>query len=188
MPFTPQAFEPGTRHDETPSVPRWLQPIKARRALIVMACLAVVALLVQIASVLSWAELYANDVRSINEADVATGRWLADQTPPDALIAANDVGAIAYFSQRRIFDMIGLASPETLTVLRQTQVASPERDRKIKELLLEKQADYVAIFPTWFPYLVNDPMLHEVQRFVVQNSTTLGGEEVIIFELAKETK
>jgi len=84
--------------------------------------------------------------------------------------------------------MIGLASPEALTVLRQTQVASPERDRQMKELLLEKQADYVAIFPTWFPYLVNDPMLHEVQRFVVQNSTTLGGEEVIIFEVAKETK
>ena len=134
-------------------------------------CLSLVALMVQLLAIRTWGDLYANDVRSINEADVATGRWLAANTPPDALIAANDVGAIAYFSERQIFDMIGLASPEAQAVLRRTRVASTERDNQIKALLLEQQADYVAIFPAWFPLLAKDPMLSEVQRFTVENPT-----------------
>lgn len=178
--------EPETSHDAGHVGSWWLQRIRSRRALACMAGLASMALLVQIASVRSWAELYANDVRSINEADVAAGRWLAEHTPPDALIAANDIGAIAYFSRRRIFDMIGLASPEPLDILRQTRVASPERDAGVKDLLVEKQVDYVAVFPTWFPHLVEDPLLYEIQRFKVENPTTLGGEEVILFKVAGE--
>jgi hypothetical protein len=178
----------GQDQEERHDGPSRLQPLRRRSGLIILTCLGLSALMIQILALRTWGDRYANDVRSINEADVATGRWLAANTPPDALVAANDVGAIAYFSQRPIFDMIGLASPETLAVLRQTQVASPERDRQMKDLLLEQGADYVAIFPTWFPTLAEDPMLHEVQRFTVKDSTTLGGEEVVIYKVSRETQ
>jgi hypothetical protein len=39
------------------------------------------------------------------------GRWIAEHTPPDTVIATNVIGAIGYFSHRRLVDMIGLVDP-----------------------------------------------------------------------------
>src|SRR5215831_2201945 len=49
---------------------------------------------------------------------VKTGRWLAQHTPANAVIAAHDVGAIAFYSNRRIVDMAGLVTPEVVPHLR----------------------------------------------------------------------
>jgi hypothetical protein len=57
------------------------------------------------------AEQYATDVRIIDSELGATGRWLRDNTPPQALIGAHDIGAIGYFSERDLLDTAGLASP-----------------------------------------------------------------------------
>jgi hypothetical protein len=50
---------------------------------------------------------------SVNEYRVATywgkvGRWLAEHIPPDATIAVEGAGAIAYYSGLRSIDMLGL--------------------------------------------------------------------------------
>ncbi|HVP15324.1 MAG TPA: hypothetical protein VMS88_07255 [Terriglobales bacterium] len=39
------------------------------------------------------------------------GRWLRQNTAPEAVIAVSDVGAVAYFSERPILDMFGLIDP-----------------------------------------------------------------------------
>jgi arabinofuranosyltransferase len=39
------------------------------------------------------------------------GEWLAANTPVDALVATPDIGAIAYYSDRRVLDLGGLVSP-----------------------------------------------------------------------------
>ncbi len=36
------------------------------------------------------------------------GRWFRENTPPDATIAISDIGAVGYYSERRILDMFGL--------------------------------------------------------------------------------
>jgi len=38
----------------------------------------------------------------------AAGLWLRDNTPPQTLVAAQGVGAIAYYSQRPVIDLLGL--------------------------------------------------------------------------------
>jgi tetratricopeptide (TPR) repeat protein len=43
-----------------------------------------------------------------------TGRWLAENTPPDAVIATHDVGAIAFYSGRRVVDIVGVVLPEAV--------------------------------------------------------------------------
>ncbi len=40
------------------------------------------------------------------------GRWLDRNAPPDALVAAPDIGAVGYYSHRRILDLGGLVTPE----------------------------------------------------------------------------
>jgi tetratricopeptide (TPR) repeat protein len=41
-----------------------------------------------------------------------TGHWLAANTPPDAVIATHDVGAIGYYSRRKIVDIAGVIDPQ----------------------------------------------------------------------------
>ena len=65
------------------------------------------------------ADAYAWGVQNINAMQVALGRWVAARTPPDTLIALNDVGALSYFGQRRVIDLMGLATPEILPYRRQ---------------------------------------------------------------------
>src|SRR5262249_17759936 len=47
------------------------------------------------------------------------GRWFAANSPVDAVIAAPDIGALGYFSQRRVVDLAGLLPPQTVPVLRE---------------------------------------------------------------------
>jgi len=60
---------------------------------------------------------YAANVADINQMHVAMGQWLAANTPAEAVVATNDIGAIAYFSERRLLDIVGLATPEMLGYL-----------------------------------------------------------------------
>jgi hypothetical protein len=45
------------------------------------------------------------------------GRWFAEHTPSDAVIAAPDIGALGYLSQRRVVDLAGLVTPAMVPIL-----------------------------------------------------------------------
>lgn len=50
----------------------------------------------------------------VRECYLGMGEWLSLNTPEDAVIAALDIGAIGYASERRVLDLMGLVSPEIL--------------------------------------------------------------------------
>ena len=127
--------------------------------------------------------LFANDLRSINQGDVAAARWIAAHTPSGALVAANDIGALAYVGQRRLFDLIGLASPDVIPILAETGPLTSARSQRLKEKMWAQGVEYVVIFPTWFPGLAQDPDLIPLQRFVVERPTALAGNEVVVYRL-----
>jgi hypothetical protein len=58
------------------------------------------------------ANTYAWNVDNIQDQQVAIGEWVTSETPPDAGMAATDVGAIGYVSQRYVVDLEGLITPE----------------------------------------------------------------------------
>ncbi len=67
------------------------------------------------------------------------GRWLDTNASEDALVAACDIGAIGYYSHRRILDLGGLVSPEINRMRREIDV-----DRIIEEgLYLKFGPDYL---------------------------------------------
>jgi hypothetical protein len=45
------------------------------------------------------------------------GRWFATHSRVDAVIAAPDIGALGYFSQRRVVDLAGLVTPKMVPIL-----------------------------------------------------------------------
>ena len=49
---------------------------------------------------------------NINDMQVHLGYWLDENTPPDAVFAIHDAGAIPFFSGRVIIDLVGLVSPD----------------------------------------------------------------------------
>ncbi len=137
---------------------------------------AALLLLVAGASVqfLQWADNLANNVREIQEIDVALGAWVAANTEPEDLIAVDDIGAIGYFSGRRLVDMNGLVSPELWPAVRLPD--RPDRSRLLTRLLSESRPDWVVSFPLWRWEIVTNPV---VAREIAHVST---GTHTIIFQ------
>lgn len=99
---------------------------------------------------------YAAKVKNINDLQIATARWLQKTTTPDARIATNDIGAIAYFSGRFIIDTEGLVTPEAI---------HPKRMRRFVPFLESERPDLLVIFPEWYPEIVaRTDLFHEVYR------------------------
>jgi arabinofuranosyltransferase len=99
---------------------------------------------------------YAAKVKNINDLQIATARWIDKVTTPDARIATNDIGAIAYFSGRFIIDTEGLVTPEAI---------HPKRMRKFVPFLESERPDLLVIFPEWYPEIVaRTDLFHEVYR------------------------
>jgi len=123
------------------------------------------------------ARLYAWNVDNINEMHVALGGWIVEHTPPDALLALNDIGAITYISERPVVDLAGLITPEVVPLLR-----LPDRDAHLAALLAQRDVQYVVIFPNWFPYLATrDDVLEPVHQVTLERNTICGGEKMVVY-------
>ena len=99
-----------------------------------------------VASVLSMvrgAQIYAANVRYIDAFQVKTALWIRAHTSRQALIATHDVGAIGYFSNRRVLDMAGLIDPEVMSRL--------GNQAALETFLSNRHAAYVVMFIDWFP-------------------------------------
>src|SRR5207245_7773729 len=86
---------------------------------------------------------YGWGVENITAMQVHLGRWVATHTAPDAVLAVNDIGALSYFGDRRIVDLMGLATPAILPYRRE----GPEGIARVVETACP---DYLGIFPQWF--------------------------------------
>lgn len=60
---------------------------------------------------------YRGDVAIIDEEMVTTARWVADNLPPEDLLASHDIGALGYFAPRPIVDLAGLVTPEVVPII-----------------------------------------------------------------------
>lgn len=114
---------------------------------------------------------YAQDVAIINTEMVAAARWLNVHTAPDDLIAVHDIGAVGYFTQRRIIDLAGLVTPEVIPFIRD--------DVKLAQFLDQQQADYLMTFPNWYPGLT--AALEIVYQSDGKFATAAGGEKMTIY-------
>jgi len=91
---------------------------------------------------------FTKDVAVINGEMVATANWLESNTQPDDLIAAHDIGAIGYFTEREIVDLAGLISPDVIPFIRDEDQLIDYLDRRCPECFVT--------FPSWYPQMVLD--------------------------------
>lgn len=142
-----------------------LRSLSAASFRLVPLVLVVLALGLGLISVGRGASIYALNIRFINGYQVQTALWLRDHTPPGAVIATHDIGAIGYLSGRPVIDLGGLTQPELVPLLSDQQA--------LIAYLQQQQVDYVVMFPNWFPpprlllqrveqgqvYLTHDPAI-----------------------------
>jgi hypothetical protein len=125
------------------------------------------------------AERYAWGVQNINAMQVHLGRWLDAHTARSATLAVNDIGAIAFFSRRPVVDLMGLVTPEILPYRR-------EGEAGLVRYIGQRCPDYVVIFPTWFPRLVERrDLLSPVYAVRLERNEVAGGPEMVVYRLAR---
>jgi hypothetical protein len=121
---------------------------------------------------------YYRDVAFIQTEMVNVAKWVAQNTPTQARVAAHDIGALGYFGNRELFDLAGLISPQIIPYLRD--------ETKIREFLDDEHVDYLVTFPGWYPELTGDLTAIYISGGDV--SVSLGGENMAVYfwqEMAK---
>jgi len=123
------------------------------------------------------AKQFAANVDNINQMHVSIGRWVVENTPPGARLALNDIGAIAYVSEREVIDLAGLVTPEVVPLLR-----TPDPASGLIDFLRERRVDTVIIFPNWFPSLAaREDLLTPLYKVTLENRTITGGETMVVY-------
>jgi hypothetical protein len=125
------------------------------------------------------AQRYGKDVAIIETEMVASARWLREATPPGALIAAHDIGAVGYFSERPILDLAGLVSPQVIPIMRD--------ESALAGLVVSSGARYLMTFPGWYPQMVADSRFRLVFSTGGRFSPQDGGENMHIYQVAPDS-
>ncbi len=115
---------------------------------------------------------YAQDVAIIDTEMLNTAKWVAANTPDNAIIAAHDIGALGFFGNRKILDLAGLISPEVIPFIRD--------EAKLAQYISQNHADYLMTFPDWYPGLVKNSLL--VYQSNGKYSPAAGGENMALYE------
>lgn len=99
---------------------------------------------------------YRSDEETTRTVVAEAARYLRENSPPDALVAAHDIGGPLYFSGRKILDLVGLIDPEVAEIHRRDRSGSLLWDH-----LAGKRPDYVVMFDAWDRQFLH---LHEKDR------------------------
>jgi hypothetical protein len=145
--------------------PRW-------RIVTPLACGAFAGLL---ASKLGWVlDDVAQSAGGIDHQQVALGRWAKDNLPETARIGVNDTGAIAYFGDRKTFDVVGLTTPNEA---RYWVAGVGSRLEHYERLLASSPAELPTHFIVYREWMGMDSVLGEpMHQATVTDATILGGQ------------
>ena len=163
--------------------------LSERRRKTLLAGVGILFLLSFLPGLLEYGNLYARSVENINDMQVAIGGWLAQHTEPDDLIAVNDIGGIGVFSGREILDTVGLITPEVTTKVEEAIRAHPQdpqaKERGLLTYLIERQPDYLVVFPDWYPWLTSRTDLFQPYYFVsLTENVICGGDTMVVYRTA----
>ncbi len=102
-------------------------------------------LFVTVGFVVLGARSYGEDVGLIESEMVVTAKWVAANLPPQAVVAAHDIGALGYFDHHPLIDLAGLVSPEVIPFIRD--------EARLATYLDRRHANYLIAFPAFYPGL-----------------------------------
>jgi hypothetical protein len=126
------------------------------------------------------AQTYAMNVKNTNEMQVAIGRWLKANAPPDSLLAVNDIGAIGCITNMRVLDLQGLVTPEVLSLRDMRSQMNGTAPVKMFEFIVSHKPGYLVIFPQWYPELDQRRDLFAPVYWVQLTDNITNGADVMV--------
>lgn len=121
------------------------------------------------------ASSYALETANITNLQVRIARWFGERLPKGGTVAVNDVGAMGYFSGRRLIDLEGLITPAAVRW---------NKTGRIDGFLEAAKPEYLLIFPYWYPEVVSRlGFFKPLMRFTIDRNITGGGEEMVLFSM-----
>ncbi len=126
---------------------------------------------------LTWTDLLARNMSDIAAQHVALGRWVARNFPADATIAAGDVGALAWFGERRVIDMEGIISPG---MLRHAAAGEGSLYAHLRTLRPTHAIYYADV---WYPEIAASRLFTERFRVVRTERTIAGANAMTVADV-----
>ncbi|MEZ4220869.1 MAG: hypothetical protein R3B13_08065 [Polyangiaceae bacterium] len=113
----------------------------------------------------------------IRRQQVALGRWARNELPDQAVVGVNDTGAIAYFSERHVFDVVGLT---TAGEARYWAAGAGSRFEHYERLGAGALPSHFIVYPQWMamPELLGSILTERT----VTGATILGGTTMVAYE------
>lgn len=115
--------------------------------------LSIVLLIITVQSItylVKLSDVYVEDVRYIHDRQIITAKWIKENLPENIIVATHDVGAIGFYSGRKIVDMVGLISPDMIP-----NIGSFD---KLKIFLDKNQTTHLAVLRNWFHVVNQNPI------------------------------
>ncbi len=91
---------------------------------------------------------------------IKIAEWLKQNTNESDIIATHDIGAIAFYSKRKVVDMVGLINPEISEYLKDKRSTE-----FLKEHLLKNKVTYFATMRNWFEAVNQRPIYLPINEF-----------------------
>ena len=119
----------------------------------------------------------ATSANAIRNQQASLGHWAAEALPASTTLGVNDTGAIAYFSGRRVFDVVGLT---TRGEARYWVAGTGSRFEHYERLGKSRLPGTFIVYPEWFalPSLLGE---YRTDRRV-SGATILGGETMVAYD------
>ncbi len=121
-----------------------------------MIAIAAIILFFQANTTLDYAGRYHDNIGVVHDQQLAMARWVDKNLPKEARVGVHDVGMMAYIGNRRVYDVVGLTTPDAAEAwwqgpgaIYETMAHHPDRP------------DYFAIYPD----VRGLPMLQEAGVF-----------------------
>jgi hypothetical protein len=135
----------------------------------VLRSIALVILAIQGGVGVGSARLHGLSVENIQDMQVAIAKVVPQITAPSDTIAANDVGALGYYSDRYVLDMEGLITPQ----------------RTFEDNLRLSRPALLIIFDTWYPQRMESPTFAEhfesLCRVELKDNFACGGRVMSLY-------
>jgi hypothetical protein len=132
------------------------------------------------ASKLGWVlDDVAQSASGIQRQQVALGRWAKENLPSGARVGLNDTGAIAYFGDRKTFDVVGLTTPGEARYWVAGVGSRLEHYERLHAASPERLPTHFIVYPEWMAMdAVLGTPLHEQ---TVTDATILGGQTMRVY-------
>ncbi len=91
---------------------------------------------------------------------IKVAEWLKENTKESDVIATHDIGALAFYSNRKIVDMVGLINPEIIEYLKDKNSTD-----YLKEHFLKNNVSYFVTMRNWFEAVNQNPLFIPINEF-----------------------